>query len=124
MQRVEGKAQARGGSRSEVLHEHVGALEQPFEHDRRLGVLQVERQALLRAVRPDEMRGQPAHALVVGAREVAHARTLDLDHARAEVGELARAEGRGDRVLEGDDGDAVQRAHQNDLGSPSTCSAT
>ena len=69
-----------------------------------------------------------AHALVVGAREVAAARALDLDHARAEVGELARAERRRDRVFQRDDGDAIQRSHvrlhQKDRGSPSRCSAT
>ena len=89
-------------------------------------MLEVERQAFLRAVGPDEVRGQAAHALVVAAREVADAGALDLDHARAEVGELARAERRRDRVLERDDGDAIERscAHQNDRGRPSTCSAT
>ncbi len=70
------------------------------------------------------MRGLAGHALVVGAREVAHARPLDLDHACAVVGELAGAERRRDRVFERDDGDAVEGAHQNDRGSPSTCSAT
>jgi hypothetical protein len=54
---------------------------------------------------------------------------FDLDHARSLVGELAGAERRGDRVLERDDGDAFERSHrvaghQNDLGRPSTCSAT
>src|SRR5204863_5569491 len=51
---------------------------------------------------------------------------LHLDHARAEVGELPRAEGRRNRVFERDDGDAVERSShvQNDRGRPSTCSAT
>jgi hypothetical protein len=39
------------------------------------------------------------HAVVVVAREVADLRPLDLDHARAEVGELARAERRRDRLF-------------------------
>ena len=64
------------------------------------------------------------HASVVGAREIAHARALDLDHARAQVGQLAGAERRRDRVLQRDDGDAFERSHQKLLGSPSTCSAT
>ena len=74
-------------------------------------MLDVERQALLRAVGPDEVRGQAAHALVVAAREVADAGTLDLDDAGAEVGELAGGERRGDGVLAGDDGDSVQGLH-------------
>ena len=77
----------------------------------RLRVLDVERQALFAAVRPDEMRRESAHALVVAAREVAHAGTLDFDDARAEIGELARRERCGDRVLERDDGDAGKGSH-------------
>jgi hypothetical protein len=57
------------------------------------------------------VRGQAAHPLVIGAREVAHAGALDLDHAGAQVGQLARAERRGDRVFQGNDGDAIQGSH-------------
>jgi hypothetical protein len=66
-----------------------------------------------------------------------YAGPLDLDDARTEVGKLPRAERRGDRMLECDDGDAIERSHrldpsvgqrngagQNDRGKPSTCSAT
>ena len=42
---------------------------------------------------------RPLTALVVVAREIADAGPLDLDHARAEIGELARRERRRDRVL-------------------------
>ena len=76
------------------------------------GMLHVEREAFLGAVGPDEVRREAAHALVVAAREIAHAGPLDLDDARAEVGELARRERRGDRVLERDDGDAFERSHR------------
>src|SRR5438445_10645357 len=72
----------------------------------------VERQALLRAVGPDEMRGEPAHALVVAPRKIAHSGPLDLDDACTEVGELPCAERRRDRVLQRDDGDAFERAHR------------
>ena len=57
----------------------------------------------------EEARIVYKHALVVVAREVAFARALDLDDARPQVGELARAEGSGDRVLERDDGGDVER---------------
>ena len=77
----------------------------------RLGMLDVERQALLRAIRPHEVGGEAAHALVVATREVAHAWPLDLDDARPEVGELPRRERCSDCVLERDDGDAGQRSH-------------
>ncbi len=98
-ERVVGQAESRCGAGREVLHEHVGTPEECREDPSRLGVLDVERQALLRAVGPDEVRRQPLHALVVAAREVACPRPLDLDHARPQVGELARAERRRDCML-------------------------
>ncbi len=69
------------------------------------------------------------HALIVATREIADAGAFDLDHARAEIGELTGAKRRCNRVFERDDLDAVQRSHdpvptQNERGSPSRCSAT
>ena len=112
-QRVVRQAEARRRARRQVLHDDVGRFDdQPLEDRLRLRMLDVERQALLRAVGPDEMRREPAHALVVAAREIADAGALDLDDARAEVRELSRRERRGDRVLERDDGDAGQGSHR------------
>ncbi|MNE86364.1 hypothetical protein D3C80_1834570 [compost metagenome] len=54
------------------------------------------------------MRGHAAHALVVATGEVADAGALDLDHSRAEIGELTGAERRGNGVLEADHSDAVE----------------
>ena len=104
------EAQPRRRAGREVLHDDVGLVDDEALEDRlRFRMLDVEREAFLRAVGPDEVRREAADALVVGAREVADAGSLDLDHARAEVGELARRERRGDRVLERDDGDAGER---------------
>ena len=50
----------------------------------------------------------PLHAGVVAAREVAAVRPLDLDDARAEIGELPRGERPGDGLFDRDDGDALQ----------------
>ncbi len=110
VQRLEGQSQTRGGAGRQVLHQHVGRFQQAVHDPGRFVALQVQRQALLGAVGPDEVRGQPAHALVVAAGEVARARTFDLDDARAHVRQLAGAERRGDGVFQADDGDAVQRA--------------
>ena len=124
MQRLEREAEARGRAGHQVLHQHVGPGDELAQHLGRPRMLEVEREAFLRAVGPDEVRGQAGDALVVAAGEVAAAGPLELDHPGAEVGELAGAEGRGDRVLEREDGDAFERPHQNDRGRPSTCSAT
>ena len=101
----------------QVLHEHVGALEEPRQHRLRGGLLEIERQRFLRAIEPDEVARQSADGLVVAAREVPAVGPLDLDHARAEVGELARRERRGDRLLDRHDGDALQwRSQQFTVG--------
>ena len=118
------QAHAGGRARRQVLHQHVGVLQQLAEDFKRLRPLEVEGQAFLGAVGPHEVRSLAFDARVVGAGEVTRAGALDLDHAGTEVGELARAERRGDGMFEGDDGDAVEGPdHQNDLGKPSTCSA-
>ena len=95
----------------EVLDEHVRRFEQLREDQLRLGMLQVEREAFLGAVGPDEVGRLAADAGVVAARRIADAGAFDLDDAGAEIGELARAERRGDDVFEGDDGDSVQGTH-------------
>ena len=59
------------------------------------GVLEVKRQAFLRPVAAHEVR---SHA----------------DDTRADIGELARAEGPGDGLLKGDDGDSVERSHHGE----------
>jgi len=71
----------------DAKHHRVAVASQ----ERAAGVLEVRRQALLRPVAPHEVR---SHA----------------DDTRAHIGELARAEGPGDGLLEGD-GDSVGRSH-------------
>ncbi|CAM2153002.1 hypothetical protein PT2222_20033 [Paraburkholderia tropica] len=114
-QRVVAEAEPLRRAGREVLHEHVGVGEQRVHDLQRFSALHVEREAFLRTVGPDEMRGETVHALVVAAREIAHAGTLDLDDARAQIRELARAERRRDCVLERDDLDAFERAHDSAL---------
>src|SRR3954452_9338990 len=58
------------------------------------------------------MGGETAHALVIGPREITDTGPFDLDHARAEISQLPRAEGGGDGVLKGDDLDSVQGTHR------------
>ncbi len=49
---------------------------------------------------------------------------LDLHHARAGIGQTRGSERCGHRLFDGDDSQTFERQHQNDLGMPSTCSAT
>jgi hypothetical protein len=116
-QHVRCQAEAVGGTRREVLHEHVRAGQQFVEHLSVAGVLEVQRDGLLVAVEPDEVAGQAVDGGVVGAGEVAGARPLDLDHPGAEVGEVTGGQWHGHRLFQGEDGDSSQRQHG--IGDPS-----
>ena len=122
---VEREAELGGRAGLEVLHEHVG----PGEHRRQHGLVvvagEVEHQRFLAAVEPDEIRALAgtnsirrvvfflrakltrSRQLVVAAGEVALG-PLDLDHARAGIGEAAGAHRRRHRLLERDDEKAGQ----------------
>jgi hypothetical protein len=105
------KAELGDGAGLEVLHEHVGLGEHGVEQRLVIGAREIEHHRLLAAVEPDEIRAFATTTcifarhgeLVVVAREVALG-PLDLDHARAGVGEPAGAHGRRHRLL--------QRHHQ------------
>ena len=107
----------------EVLHEHVGLREHGGEQRLVVGLGEIEDDRLLAAVEPDEIARLAVGDIVIAAREVA-LRPLDLDHARAGVGEPAGAHRRGDGLFERDHEEAFERErHQYDRGRPSTCSA-
>jgi methionine-S-sulfoxide reductase len=91
-----------------IAEDTIGPRNDRLQRIKLRRVLQVERKAFLASVGPDEVRRLALHPRVVGAGEVAAAGPLNLDHARAEVGELPRAEGRGDRVFERNNEEAVQ----------------
>ena len=69
-------------------------------------VLEVERERLLAAVDPHEVRGHAADLGVVVAGEVAFSHPFDLDDARPHVRKLSRRERGADGLLERDDDDA------------------
>ena len=107
---VGAKTQTFGGAGCEVLQEDVGAVDQaPHDATALLG-LEVDGERLLAAVEPDEVRSGAVDDVVVAAGEVAAVDAFDLDHARAEVGEVAGGQRRGDGLLDGDDGDIPRAA--------------
>ena len=65
-------------------------------------------EAFLAAIEPDEIARRAMHGGVVAAREIAF-RPLDLDDPRAGIGQTRRAIRRGNRLLQGDHQQAVQR---------------
>ena len=109
---VRSEAGARRGAGCEVLDEHVGAREDAVQQRGIVGILDVGDQALLAAVEPDEIAGQALGGVVVAAGEIALG-ALDLDDARAGIGEAGAAIGRGDRLFQRDDQQPFERArHQ------------
>ena len=93
----------------EVLEEDVGTVDQT-PHDRNsLRGLEVDRDRLLAAVEPDEMRSGAVHDVVVAAGEVAAVDAFHLDHPRAEVGEVAGGQRCGNGLLDGDYGESLER---------------
>src|ERR1700741_5258503 len=112
------EAQALHRARRQVVKKHVCLLEQPREDPLRLGMLHVEREALLRAVHPHEVGREPLDRPVIRAGRIAALRALDLDHPRAELRELARRERPGDHLLERNHRDALERPHSNEILNP------
>jgi len=93
-------------ARGQVLHEHVG-LRHEFLQDRaRRRMLDVEGQALLRAVGPGELARHPVHHIIIIAAEIAFAGPLDLDDPRTPVGQMPAGERCRDGLLQRDHGDA------------------
>lgn len=96
------QAEAVGGARGQVLHEDVGAGEEFLQDLPALGRLEVEADRLLGAVEPDEVTGLAVDSRVVPPGEVAAAGALDLDHPRAQVGQLPGRVRRRHRLLDAD----------------------
>ena len=120
------KAQSCQRAGLEVLDQHIGPLQQ--YRKRRLARFrgQIERDAFLAAVQPNEIARLAVGNRVVAAREIAFG-ALDLDDISAGIGQACGGKGSRHRLLDCDNLDAFQwkrRAHQNDLGRPRTCSAT
>ena len=120
------KAQPGQRAAPEVLHQHVRIFEVP----RQIGLArlggQIERHGGLAPVEPDEIARLARRHVVVAAREIALG-PLDLDHLGPRIGKARGGEGRGHGLFDGHDLEPFERAvrrHQNDLGRPSTCSAT
>src|SRR5262245_56038924 len=65
------------GARREVLHEDVGTLDEPRQDLLRVAMLYIERETFLRAIDPDEMRGEPVDGVIVMPRRIAGVGPLD-----------------------------------------------
>src|SRR4030095_10698852 len=111
---VVAEAQAVHRTHAEVLGHHVRVADELLEQPEPLGRLELERDAelvplaILRGWSP--LRDTVARALdAEGYALAAPVPRLDLDDARAHVGEQHRAEGHGDDLTEIEPGEVVQR---------------
>src|SRR5579883_1685693 len=100
---------ARRGTRCQVLQKHIGPCDHAVKERAVLGILDIEHDRLLAAIEPDEIAALSARGAVVGAGEIALG-PLDLDDARAGIGQAATAERRRHRLLQCDDEKPVERA--------------
>ena len=114
---VEPGAPPRGDTGCEVLHDYVGSIAQPSKDIAIHRIAQIEFDAALVRVHPDEAGGQAADHVVPAAYDVARAGPFDLVHRGAELSELEGAERCCHRLLESDDHDARQGAGHDTPGS-------
>src|SRR5579862_2471143 len=85
---VPGQPHAIERARREILYQHIAMLHQASENFLALGVLAIDRNRALRAVQHGEIKAVLSlHIAKLGARNVAHAGALDLDHVGPHVGE-------------------------------------
>ena len=77
------EARARRGAGRQVLDEHVRPRQDAVQQRRVGRCLMSSDQALLAAVEPDEIAGEPARRLVIAAREVALGRSILMTRAPA-----------------------------------------
>ena len=122
-----GQAHAVERAGREVLDQHVAGLHQALEDLHALRVLAVDGDRALVVVQHGEIEAVGVgHVLQLAARDVADARTLDLDHVGAEPGEELRAGRPRLHMGEVENADAFERAGLpraccDGFGSRSTC---
>jgi hypothetical protein len=111
-ERVVVRAEARRDAGREILHDDVRAAREIAHDGLRRRLAQIERDALLARVHAHEVRALIVAALLELMRRAAHvvaaARLLDLDDARAEIGEEARAVRAGEDAREVENDEARQ----------------
>ena len=105
-----GQAHAIERARREILHQHVADLDQFVEHPLAFRMLGIDRDRALVVVEHREIeRVRALHVDQLTARDVAHARTLDLDHVGTEPGQQLRAGRTGLHMREIENAHPVER---------------
>ena len=100
----------------EVLQQHVGARDQRLELRAAFLGGEIDHHRLLAAVEPDEIAALALGRRVIAAGEIALG-PLDLDDGGAGIRQARRAERRGDRLFDGNDGNSLERQHRSSMSS-------
>ena len=93
----------------EVLQQHVGAGDQLFQRGAAFLGGEIDHHGILAAVEPDEIAALALGRGVIAAGEIALG-PLHLDDMGAGIRQPRRAERRGDRLFDGNDGQSLQAA--------------
>ncbi len=97
-------------SRLEILQQHIRAGDQRFERGAAFLGREVDDGGILAAVEPDEVAALSLGRGIVAAGKVAF-RPLHLDDMGAGIRQPRAAEGGGDRLFDGNDGQSLKRQH-------------
>ena len=111
MQRIPPEPELLHRPRPEILHHHVGDLQQAMQDRQILLLLQIERDGLLAAVDGGEIQRLPVAERPIGAR-IIPAWWLYLNHPRAKLVQQQRAVGAGENARQIQDDRAPHRAWQ------------
>src|SRR5262249_41911834 len=107
-QLLDREAEARQRAGFQVLDQNIGLGDQGAKPLAILRSRKIEDDGFLATVQPDEIARLALRRIIIAARKIA-LRPLDLDDARARIGEAARAIGSRDRLLDGDDQETLER---------------
>src|SRR5262249_42867765 len=121
------KSEPLKGARLQVLDDNIRLLQEIPQGLLSTGRCDIEDKGFLAAIEPNEIASLTRRGILISAREITF-QAHDFDDTGAGISKPRGAVGRGNRLFDGHNRKAFKRktwgAHQNDLGKPSTCSAT
>ena len=100
------QTEALGRARRKILDKHIRVRDEFRQYLFCCIFFDIQCEAFLIAVKPQEIPRLAQHFLIVTTGEIADFGPFDFDHARALLRELTRADRRGDGLFQGDYGKA------------------
>ena len=110
-QRIIRQAHAFRCTGCQVLDQHVRLGQKLMQDVQSLILFQIQTQAFFGSVDPDKMGCHPLGPRVITAGKVPNFWAFNLDHTRAQIGQLPRGKGRCDGMFQGNDSNPRQWQH-------------